>query len=259
MNRIHKFFQELRKEILKTVVLDTFINTVIIFLAANIVLLFFNIHFYYAILGAAVFFALSTALKYRRIKLRMVEEKNPDFMHMLRTARDNINSTSIVAAALFEEIIERSNKLLIGNLMNYRGIVLRLFIIFGLIVGSGFAVSYNYQKLHLSSIFDKYDLDFYKSPFSMTSDKGLTETDDIFGISSLARLGEDELNMELDTGISELDLTRLKEEQTSDFDTSTSSVNVKAVGALTSSDTGIKDDLEIVRAFNEKRMKIVNR
>lgn len=113
--RVEKLLKRLKREFIKVNLLQASLDSLLFFLAANLVLFLFDIGLIpnfsnEAVLAPLTFVFLVGDLIYRakNYNLEIYEQKNPELEEILRTARDNLDRQNIVSQALFDELLDRA-------------------------------------------------------------------------------------------------------------------------------------------------------
>lgn len=213
MSAIKSMLAEVRYELLKVVILDSFLDATILFLALLLVLGIFGIGIMLCLLIALLFLFIDGAVRWRRLNLVYIEDRNPAIREMLRTAADNRDSESLMAQALFADLIRRMRNVSSGTFVSFRRLGAKVAILFVLslaLVGLAF-FNVNIQK--------------FENPFNGLRDRmgGLGEflggatpetnvsdaTDDIYGEPSIARLGNDQLDVQLQQSLNQIDFNKV--------------------------------------------------
>ncbi len=215
MAAINALLHELRYELLKVVALNAFLDAIILFLILLLVGNIFGIGIALPAGIAAAFFLINAWRRARKLNLRYVEERNPELREMLRTAADNKASDSLMAHALFSEVIERVRGVSSGTFLNFQGLVTKIGITFTLsifILGLAF-FNVNIQKFEnplagmggrLSALFPSGDAEM-ENPVLEKGDEG------IYGEPSIARLGDEQLDITLQRNLNQVDFTSVQQ------------------------------------------------
>jgi hypothetical protein len=197
MQPIRSMFNEVRYELVKIILLNVFLSTIILFLLADLVALIFNMPLWYVIIAAALYFIIMMAFEVRKISIRHVEEKNPELKEILRTAKDNMNEDSLMAHALFFEVLEKMKRISSGTFLDFKKLMIKIATIFTLAI---VLVSIAFFNINVA----KFDNPLER-PMAAISGflGGLTGTEpegmggdagaEVFGDPSLANLGKDQL------------------------------------------------------------------
>jgi len=218
MARIKDLFNEVKTELLKVVLINTFLDTVMVFFLAYFIISFFNIRFLFIllipVLISAVFFFISASIRIKRLRLKAMEDANPQIKEMLRTAHDNMDEENIMTAALFAELKKKMRTVSSGNLLESKKIITRIIssvvIVFLIIFVSSLNINLN-----------KIDIPFEKlrfmSPRGEEHAEGeitelvFNETEVVYGEASIAKLGDEEIDLNMNPSMSEIDFNRISE------------------------------------------------
>jgi uncharacterized membrane protein len=228
MADIRKLFTELRWEVAKTLLVDVALSATIVFLALHLVLSFFGIPFWISAIIAFIFLIFRFRTRMARFQLKLIEDKNTTVKEMLRTARDNINDTSIMGAALFADVIDRMRNVNVGAILNMRALTFKAIAVgilsVAVIMSSGIRgdhVLVDVPKA-ITGIFHGSE------PGSYQFGTGLKEDEGIYGAANLVNLGDNQLEIRIDPKLSDLDLSEEKKADETDF---TNAFPVEDLGA----------------------------
>jgi len=219
MKPIKALFNEVKIEMLKVALINTFLDAIMVFFISYLVISFFNIKFLYSLLipGAItfIFFFVSLVLRINKLKLKNMEDANPQVKEMLRTAHDNMNEDNIMTMALFEELKGKMKTASSGNLLESKKIITRIVsvvvIVFLIISVSAFNI--NLKKINIP---------FDKLRFMMPGDKNghtegnitdlvFNETEVVYGDASIAKLGSEKIDLNMNPSMSEIDFNKISE------------------------------------------------
>jgi hypothetical protein len=218
MNPIKSLFNEVKIEMLKIAFIYSFLDSLMVFFSVYFVASFFNIKFLYIILIPSVvtliFFIINFITRVNKMRLKNMEDANPQIKEMLRTAHDNMGEENIMMAALFEELKGKMKTVSSGNLLESKVIITRIIsavvIVFLTISVSAFNV--NLKKI---------DIPFEKLRFMMPNGKSSAEgnltdlvfnqTDVIYGDASIAKLGNEEIDLNMNPTMSDIDFNQVSD------------------------------------------------
>ncbi|MFH1400905.1 MAG: hypothetical protein ABIH41_05265 [Nanoarchaeota archaeon] len=257
MARITRLFWELKMEIMKVSFLRAFLNAIVIFLIADIILTLFDISYWYAAAIGAAFLLINMYAYYQSTNLRTIEDKNPDVREMLRTVKDNLSFDNFMIRALHQDVLRKARSISTGNILNYKHVLMR---VVAIVILCGGMVMLASVKLHVPTIhseFRPFDFSGFsfgtEEPVDLT-DTQLLETDDIYGDVSVAKLGNKELNLNMNPSSDQMDLLRKKDIENLAFSRNTYPVEATAVGAETSAEKR-PEESDLVNAFYMKKLR----
>jgi hypothetical protein len=222
MTSIRKLLIELKYELFKNILLNTFLRTTIAYFIFYIIGSVMGLWYGFSVIFAGLYFFVKFTKQMKKINLKQFEEHNPQIRDMLSTAADNINQNNIVVHELFKEVIDNFRRISSGTLIVPKTILIMVLIIPVLAV-AGFEMS----PLHIDAISQDKIIDnlqkitFIESMFNSTRIEGeIIEEDfleeDIYGERSVARLGNQEIDVRMNLGFN-TDFTRPKDENLEDI------------------------------------------
>jgi len=220
MDRVRGLFHEVKIEMLKIALIYSFLDTVMVFFLVYFAVSFFNIKFLYIVLIptliALIFFAVRFVRHVNKMRLKDMEEANPQLKEMLRTAHDNMHEQNPLIEALFLELKGKMRTASSGNLMESKKIMTRIISAVVIVFLIVFVSSMNVN-------IKKIDIPFEKLRFLMPSgaegghqegkitDLVFNETDVIYGDASIAKLGNDKIDIKVNPTMSDIDLNDVKD------------------------------------------------
>lgn len=115
--RVEKLFKQLKREYWKVNILQAFLDSIILFQLAYLVIKVSGFSFpvaypaYSIVAGISlVFFIADSFYRTRGYSIEVYEEENPELAEILRTARDNLDESSLPAEKLFDEVTDTARK-----------------------------------------------------------------------------------------------------------------------------------------------------
>lgn len=204
---IKNMFGEVQYELVKIILLNVFLRTVILFLIADLIALIFNMPIWYVIILAAVYFIIMLIVEMRRISIKHVEQTNPQLREILRTAKDNLGEDSLMAHALFHEVLEKMRRVSSGTFLDFKGLMIKICAIFVLSIVLVSIAFFNINVQRFDNPLER-PLSFlgqFIGKITGTEPDASTEHagNEVFGNPSMAQLGDKQLtatvNPSLDT------------------------------------------------------------
>jgi hypothetical protein len=196
MQPIRNMFNEVQYELVKIILLNVFLSTVILFLATDLIALIFNMPLWYVIIISSLYFIIMLSIEVRKISIRHVEEKNPQLKEILRTAKDNMGDDSLMAHALFFEVLEKIKGVSSGTFLDFKKLMTKIAIIFCLAI---VLVSIAFFNVNISKFDNPLEKPmaaiggFFNKITGQEPDNSLVGDAEVFGDPSIARLGNDQL------------------------------------------------------------------
>ncbi len=215
MAGISSLFDEIRFEMLKVIILNAFLDATIVFLVLFLVLSVFSMHLIIPVLVSLLFFIIDVWWYGRRLSLRYIEDRNPSVREMLRTAADNMSSTTLMAQALFNDLAARMRQISSGTFLDFRKLATKVGVIFvlSLVIVSLAFFNVNIQKYQdpLQGFGDRLASRF-SGLFGDESlaGPGLKEGDEgLYGEPSIAKLGGEQLDVTLQQNLNQIDFNKV--------------------------------------------------
>lgn len=218
MARIKELFNEVKIEMLKVVLINTALDSIMVFFVLYFIISLFNIKFLYILLIPAaatfVFFLASLFIRVKKTRLKRIEDANPQVKEMLRTAHDNMDEENLMTAALFSDLKKKMKTVSTGSLLESKKVVIRIISAVAIVFLIIFVSSLNINL-------EKIDIPFEKLKFMMPRgdnqalgegdliDIVFNETEVVYGDASIAKLGNEEINLNMNPSMSEIDFNKV--------------------------------------------------
>ena len=202
---------------------ENLFTAVIIFLAATLVTSIFGFPFWVSLAPAVIYLVLRTVNRARENKIIDVEMAYPNLREKLRTAADTKDDkNNPVVDELQKEIITELKNVQTSSFVNIPKISLMVFLIILLSALITFlpVTGLNFYKLHYKNlgakIIDSIPINIDKSIFStklFSKDNKETDDFDLYGEESLAKLGNKELQFEINPVSFEVSVGEVEEDE----------------------------------------------
>lgn len=218
MALINNLFREIRFELLKVIVLNSFLDATILFLALLLVLSVFSINIAWSLAAAIIFFCFRAWRYSKQLSLNYIEERNPTVHEMLRTAADNNGADTLMAHALFADVIERVRQISSGTFLDFKKLFLKIgavFVLSAILISLAF-FNINIQKFQdplqgVENTLGNYWGGILGEPNN--TKVNITDAGNIYGAPSIAKLGNQALNVTLQQSLSQIDFTKVSDAQ----------------------------------------------
>ncbi len=219
MAKIKDLFDEVKFEMLKVVLINIFLDSVMVFFIAYFITSFFNIRFLYILLIPAIitliFFFTVFMIRIKKLRLKAMEDANPQVKEMLRTAHDNMGEENLMTAALFSELKKKMRTVSTGNLLESKKIITKIIsavlIVFLIIFVS--SLNINLEKIDIPFEKLRFMIPGGKEEYSEANitDLVFNETEVVYGEASIAKLGNEEIDLNMNPSMSEIDFNKIGE------------------------------------------------
>lgn len=115
--RVEKLFKQLKREYWKVNIFQAFLDSIILFQVAYLAIKLAGVTFpvpypaYSIVAGFTLIFFLADGFyRTRGYSIEIYEEENPELAEILRTAKDNLDESSLPAEKLFDEVTDTARK-----------------------------------------------------------------------------------------------------------------------------------------------------
>ncbi|MBI5398352.1 hypothetical protein HZB03_02710, partial [Candidatus Woesearchaeota archaeon] len=231
MNDITRLFSELYYEVFKVSFLHSLLDSLLVLLALLTFGFILNVNYYVAIALSILFFIADLIIRMRLVKLKYIEDHNPQIREILRTARDNYDQDNYMVRAMFEDLVDRMRSVSPGSIIKAPEIFVKSLLICMLMVNLIFIASNNY---HISRETFQFDpLEFFSRPTGKPmSFYGVVfnESDEgIYGVSRLAKLGVRNITLQINPSANRIDFSEVKPPEEKEFEAGAFPGEVRAV------------------------------
>ncbi len=225
MKGFKKVVREVNETLNDIMVFETILNSILIFLMVYVILSISNLNALYALIPAIVYLIVVSYTKIKKNKAKIVEEKYDELNEKLRTAEDNISMENPIVDELQSEVIHDVRKVKASSFVNTRRVAYKITGCVILCFTIIFLATLNIHFFDFKVVFDK--IPNYIIGDGEPSD-GVVEgalgagkyggDDDIYGAESIAKIGDEELNIEIKSVNFEISVRNVKEAAEKHFD-----------------------------------------
>ncbi len=258
MKTIKRLFKEVRRETMKVAFLNSFLNATLAFFSLYLVMVFLDYSYLYSLIPALVFFIGDFIYWYRHLDLRAVEEANPEVKEILRTAHDHQGEKNVLVLGMFYDLVQKMKNVSAGNLLDssalFKKTVAISLLTFAVVVLSSLEIYMGGFDLDLS------DASSAVAGFSGGGSEagqgnetletiGFNKTRGLYGNESVARLGDEQLNLNINPSQNQMNFDEEKSLEEKQFKDKSypSEANAEA------SDFGgndVPDEAELAKEYN---------
>jgi len=211
------------RELLATSVIlnifDSLLTAVTVFSLSYIIIYFYRISYYFAVLIAVLFFIRSFSQKLKQNKILIIEKKYPDLKERLRTSYDYQENSNTVIDSLHKDITRMMKKVDVNAFLEIKKLASKIMVIIVMLLAVLYFSSVGFDILDIktrivnSAFYNKLDT-FSKDLFDTRDEiTDRPKLDD----PRLLILGDKDLNVSIDTYNTELDITDISEAEKNDY------------------------------------------
>ena len=200
MKNFIKVIKEINKTLNFFIIFESILNAVIFFLAVYFLLSLVNLYPILAIIPAAIYFAMRMRVRSKMDKRRIVESKYEPLKEKLRTAADNIREENPVVDELEEEVVHDLKHVGLSSFIQTKSVSYKIFTAIFLSFAIVLATTLNLYivdlNMFLSNVPDMLgNLDPRRGANIPLGE--INESQDIYGESKLAVLGNEEIDIKI--------------------------------------------------------------
>jgi len=214
---ISSMFREVKFEMIKVLLLFVILESSILFLASRLIFSIFTMPVWYSAAIAIVYFAVRFWFGLRAFDLKRIENRNPELREMLRTAHDNQSSDSLMAHALFSEVLAKVQRVSGGSILDLGRVLRRVFALFAL---SLILISIAFFNINISKFDNPLERPmaavgkwFNDLTGNEAAADGAVDLGDegLYGDPKMAELSEDQLNLQVNPALNDIDFSTVKD------------------------------------------------
>lgn len=206
------------------------LRTIIILLICFLIITPFNLPWYLALIPAGIYFVRRTKKDRKKNPFSEIEKKYPGLKEKLRAAKDNYDEGNVFVFDLHKEVLAEVKRVAVSNFFDTKKSRNDLLVVCVLCLVIVIMAPFNVQifdfNFTLDDLSDKVR-DFASGMGNGNGDSdtfdeddgGLGEFDNIFGEKTIALLGDENLEIEIATGNTELDISDVNEAEDIEFET----------------------------------------
>jgi hypothetical protein len=261
MKTIKRLFREVRIETTKIAFLNAFLNSCILFFAVYLGLILFDYSYTYAVIAAVLFFIGDFIYWKRKLNLKAVEDANPAVKEMLRTAHDYQDEKNALVLGLFYDLVKNMKEVSAGNMLDsnilFKKVLAITFLTFAVVALSSaelylgnIALPGSGSTTGFGNVFSG-DQEPGQAGNQTLERIGFNESRGLYGNSSVATLGKEELNLNINPGMNQLDFDKQKSLEDQEFNRDSYPVEASAQ-ASDYSGNDVPDEAELAKEYNLK-------
>jgi hypothetical protein len=226
MKRFTDAIREINFTIDSIILFSTLLNAVLIFLTVYIVLLITGFQPWYAVIPSFSYLVVYLYRGITKSKAPLVEEHYKGLKDKLRTAVDNIQFENPVVDSLQSDVISQIGNVEVASFINPSKVSYKVIIAVVLCFAIIFLTVFDVQLFDINAVFDRVS-----NPFAIINRGGPSElegnlmsasegglVDDIYGEKSVAKLGDQNLDIQLKTITQEINVRDIKDIEPRQFE-----------------------------------------
>lgn len=249
-----RVINEINRTISFFIFFESFLNATLFFLAVYFLLSLVNLYPISAIIPTLIYFILRLYVNSREDKRKIVESKYAPLREKLRTAADNIKEDNVVVNELEQEVVQDLKNVGLSSFIQTKKISYKVFACILLSFGIVLATTMNLYIVDLNQFISTIPgfIDALNpKKINGNVDVEINESNDIYGKSKLATLGENPVDIRIKPVNYEVNVREEGEAEQKQFDEMFP--NDVAIEQASSSDEHIPEEQqEIVKKYFEK-------
>lgn len=242
--------KELKGVLVAVTIFDVLFNTIAIFLFFYLLLMLITVNPMYSLAPTALYFAVFFPRAYKKkVNLEEVENKVPILNEQLRTSADNISKPYPIVQSLHEDVLRKMRHVNTSAFINFNKTGYRLLLVALLSFGIISLAAADVKFIDFNKVVSDVKRMTSQTPSIFSDvDPGAGEETDIYGEESIAELGTNELNLEINPMASEIDINDIQDVQKREF-ISTFPEEIAAKSDSSYDDNIPKEHKEIVKRY----------
>lgn len=200
---------------------NSIMDSLCVFLISVLIFTLLSINWYYAFIPFILYGTIHTYRALKGITYKFVEEKVPTLKEQLRTAADHVNTENEVVDLLHQDVLKLMRDVKTSYFLNFgrltRELIVLAVISFLIIATSAYQVKFISADDLLAKLktaykpFQTYELGAEELLYEEN------ETEEIYGNKSIAELGNEELNLQINPSLSDINIGKVKDPEKKEF------------------------------------------
>jgi len=225
MDKIIPAINELRRTLIQLRLVETLMDGLLFFSVLYLFCLLFTINWVYAFIPVLGFMFFDAHRKLGEVRLNQVEKKVPQLQDQLTTSYDTLYKDNEIVKALHEDVVKKMKLIRVSEFVPFKKIWREMIIIAAVCFSIILLASLNIEFLDYRVLIDEVgglggdalsgDLDL-EGLGAGDGGSGGAE-DDIFGNESIAQLGGEDLNVQINPLLSEIDINDIQDVKERNF------------------------------------------
>lgn len=219
---IVRALSELKNAMLQISLLTWFLDSLVIFTVSELVLMLLTLPWDYAFVPAGIYSAVHAFHVFKKVRYQYAEEKVPELKEQLITAADYVDKDSELLQGLNKEVLEKMKQIRTSYFFSFGKLTRELFMLFFcsfLIIG---ASAYHIRLISVNDVvrelqevtgIAEYEVDESELFF----EEGNETADNIYGNKSIAELGNEEFQLQLNPVLSDADISQVNDPEERKF------------------------------------------
>jgi hypothetical protein len=209
---------EIKKVIISITIVDSLIESLIVFLVAVLFLTQFEMSWGYAVVPAIIYYVYRTMKLILKRDLVLVESKVPELNEKLRTAADNIGRSNEIIDSLNRDVLGLMRKVKTSYFISFGGLLKKVIVLFIVSIIIIFVSALNVKLIDLKNVLDDIRDDGSGAYFmAVENESELITNGDIYGDEEIIELGKEELDLEVNLVASDINIDEFKETEYKEF------------------------------------------
>ncbi|MBW3002210.1 hypothetical protein KY338_03565 [Candidatus Woesearchaeota archaeon] len=214
---IQQALRELKLTLLQVNILTWFLDTLVVFLVSNLAFFLLTLPLLYALIPTGIYAIVHGYHGRKKVTYKHVEEKVPELKEQLITAADNTDKEYEIVESLNKDVLKGMKHTMTSYFFSFGKLSRELFLLFVvafLIIG---ASAYNVRFLDTHKAiqevkeFARNSKEYEIDETLLAFEEGNPDEDEIYGEKSIAELGNEQLQLELNPIKSDADISKVKE------------------------------------------------
>ena len=213
--------QEIKSASYQMTFFNCIMDSLAVFMVSVLVVTLISLEWFYAFIPLTFYAFMHTYRAITGMTYKKIEKLVPDLNEQLRTAADNVDKENEIVAAFHKDVLLALHKVRSSYFLNFGRLTRELLfmaVISFLIIGTS---AYQVKFLSLADLAAKAKSIYKPLPVYELSPEELVfeenKTDDIYGNKSVAELGREELNLQINPVLSDVNIGKVKDPEKKEF------------------------------------------
>jgi len=253
--RIVLALNELKGTVRTIAITQSLMDSFVVFVLFFLVFILISVQWYWALVPFGFYLLIHLITTFKAVNLKNIEERVPLLYEQLRTVNDTVNLENEVVEELRQDVIKNLRHVRNSYFIRFGKLTTRLLTLvvcsFLIIFASAADVQFfDAKDVWHDLITPKQDIPFLINE-SLLELNGTDGLEDIYGNASIAELGYEQLNLQINPVESEIDISDVRPPDEQDFKSyAPPEVGEAVQGGVTYEESAVvKNNLKIVKNY----------
>jgi hypothetical protein len=215
MKPIAQAIAETRQAVNSIMLFNSIIDALLVLFICSLAAILFHVPWYYALIPFGIYTVVHTRSNLRLANLREVEEKAPELKEQLITVADNLRDTNDIIEELNADVLRKMREIKTASFLSFSRLMREIcvmavlaFVIIGMAANNVYFIDFKETFKELKELRELQNYAVDESQLGFEEGQNLS---DILGDKSIAELGAQQLDLEINPILSDVDIGKVND------------------------------------------------